>query len=273
MISFAMLAFGAEADSPCSAETCTSGTQLLQRDREVKKAGQEGGPAVEITNEWLTVNNHRYSRKRAHDAWLGRIGRNSGIWIAPILLNFRTTAPAEWLDQNVNISTVVTLSSEQYQNIAASVSGGFGGFKGDAGINSSSNHNASYVLRGLTLADTMRIKRWFNDAQNQEWVQDYMDMYDASHKPRFVTTVWVVDDMAPEHGSSCTGGHLSLGWGNVQGNVKVNVSGHACTHSSWTFSANTIVAYETSYLKMENMISIPPSGRVKDVPVDWYYTR
>uniref|UniRef100_A0A7S4QVZ8 Uncharacterized protein n=1 Tax=Alexandrium monilatum TaxID=311494 RepID=A0A7S4QVZ8_9DINO len=250
-------------DAKCSSGVCSSGMNLVQI--------QKGLP-VEINNNWLAVNNKWYSRKRAHEALLGRLGRTSGIWVRPVLLNFRTPAPQEWLEGNVKVTTTLSLSSAQARQIAATVDGGFGGFSGSAGLNSSS-HNATYVLKGLTFEDILMIKHYFNNATHASLMQDVKDMYDASHKPRIVTRVWVMVSGEDEHARSCTGGHLSLRYGGAQGSVGASISGSGCAQSTWSFDPNTVIAYEASYLKFEDMAPIVPRGRVKDVVVDWYWTR
>jgi len=231
-------------------------------------------PSVHINNDWLIVNKKWYSRKRAHDAWLGRIGRTNGIWVRPVMVNFRGVAPAEWLHENVYVSTTLTLNSAQVQKISASVSAKAPmGFGGEAGFSANSSHKAGYVLRGLTFEDTFKIKHWFNDNANHRFVQDYKDVYHHAHKPRIVTTVWVMVKGDAEHGSGCTGGHLTLNYGSSQGGGSASVSGHGCAYSTWSFDPDTTIAYEASYVNWENMMTNPPSGRAKDVAVDWYWTR
>uniref|UniRef100_A0A7S4V8A1 Uncharacterized protein n=1 Tax=Alexandrium monilatum TaxID=311494 RepID=A0A7S4V8A1_9DINO len=171
------------------------------------------------------------------------------------------------------ITTTLSLSSAQARQIAATVDGGFGGFNGSAGLNHSSSHNATYVLKGLTFEDTLVIKHYFNNATHARLVQDIKDMYDVSHKPRIVTRVWVMVSGEDEHARSCTGGHLSLRYGGAQGSVGASISGSGCAQSTWSFDPNTVIAYEASYLKFEDMAPIVPRGRVKDVVVDWYWTR
>merc|ERR1719394_1374365 len=127
------------------------------------------------------------------------------------------------------------------------------GLSADAGINSSSTHSATYVLRGLTFENTWRIKHWFNRAADRDedskikddfmdmyssdvsddddkhadrqLKEDFMDMYGIMEKPRIVTTVWVLVSGEDEHARHCTGGHLSLRYGNVQGSAGITVSG------------------------------------------------
>lgn len=279
----AAAAAGDEPQRGCGDGECTAGMNLFQHQQVQFKdvlahEESEGGPAVHINNDWLIVHNKRYSRSKAHDAWLGRIGRTNGIWVRPVQINFRSVAPEEWFVDNVNVTTTLTLTSSQARQITASIGGGMptagGPVSGGAGISHNSSHNASYVLQGITFGDTLRIKHWFNDDANSVFAQDYKDMYDAAHKPRIVTTVWVVVSGGPEHASSCTGGHLTLRYGtNATGHITASIAGQGCVHSTWSFDANTIVAYEASYLQFENMAANPPRGRVKDVPVDWYWTR
>lgn len=154
-------------------------------------------PSVVINRDWLVINNKYYSRNRAQDAWLGRIGRTNGVWRRPVLINFRTSAPQEWLDGNVNISTTVALSSAQSQQIRAAVSAEISSL--DANITSNSAHNASYVLKGLTFGNSFKIKHWFNDNKHRQFKQDYMDMYGSLAKPRIVTTAWVIVRGGDEH--------------------------------------------------------------------------
>lgn len=257
-----------EGLATCSGQTCSKGVTLIQH---------KSSPAVDINNNWLIVNNKWYSRKGAHDAWLGRVGSTHGVWVRPVLINFETSAPEEWLHENVKVSTTLTLSAEQSRKIRAAVGVDFpaagGQFSGEGGITHNSSHDASYVLRGLTFDDTWRLKSWFNDEANGEFLQHFRDMYSASQKARIVTTVWIMVSGEDEHAMSCTGGHLSLNYTSVQGRAGFHLSGAGCTQSTWSFSPNTVIAYQASYLEFENMHTIPPRGRVRDVDADWYWTR
>lgn len=259
-------AIAADSESVCMTGSCTSGMSMIQT---------RASPSVEINGDWLVVNKKWYSRKRAHDAWLGRIGLTNGIWTRPVLINFRAPAPIAWLENNVKISTEVTLTSRQARQIAASIDAEIPGMgvSGSAGINHNSTHQASYVLRGLTLENKFKIKHWFNENEDARLKGDYMDMYDVSHKPRIVTTVWVLVSGEDEHARSCTGGHLTLSYGSAQGRAGVTISGDGCRESTWTFSPDSIIAFEASYIKTTRMHWTPPRGRVRDVVADWYWTR
>lgn len=238
-------------------------------------------PSVRINGDWLVVNNKKYSRKGAHKAWLGRIGRTNGMWVAgqPVQINFRRSAPDAWMEDNVKIATELTLTSSEFSNIAASLQADAPamGLSGSAGINSSSTHAATYVLRGLTFDNTFRIKHWFNAAESSEEDEqlkdDFMDLYGGLEKPRIVTTVWVLVSGDDEHAKQCTGGHLSLKYGSIQGSAGITISGAGCSESTWSFSPETIVAYEASYVQWDNMRSSPPSGDARDVVSDWAWTR
>jgi len=245
-----------------------------------KKVGAPGvrqlaSPAVEIKNDWLVVNNRKYSRKKAQDSGLGRIGQAVGPWLLtePVLINFRTNPPPEWLEDNVLQTTTLAISSEQMQQIDASVEGGFGPVSGDGSISTNSTHNASYVLHGFTFSDTLKIKDWFNNNEQSDLYQHYKDMYTHFEKPRIVTSVWVVAMGDPEQGSSCVGGGISMKYNGGGPSAGFSVSGTGCGFSTWTFSPGTILAYEASYLKFEDMFPVPPEGRVVDIPVDSDYTR
>merc|ERR1712151_52679 len=228
---------------------------------------------------WLVVNNKFYSRKGAHKAWLGRIGRTGGMWERPVEINFRRDAPDTWLEGNVKILKDVALTSSESSEMAASLKAEAPtmGLSGEAGINISSAHNATYVLRGLTFDNTWRIKHWFNSAadsdEDSQLKDDFMDMYGISEKPRIVTTVWVLVSGDDEHARQCTGGHLSLEYGSAQGSAGLTISGEGCSESTWSFSPETIIAYEASYIRWANMVSSPPRGEAKDVVADWYWTR
>jgi len=262
----------AQSDSVCSSASCTQGVSMIQMSRK---------PSVRIDGKWLVVNNKWYSRKGAHKAWLGRIGRTNGMWLAgqPVEINFRTSAPKAWMKDNVKIATTLTLTSSEFSDIAASLTADAPamGLSGSAGINSSSTQSARYVLRGLTFDSTLRIKHWFNAAKSSKkkdrLKDDFMDLYGGLKKPRIVTTVWVLVSGDDEHAKKCTGGHLSLKYGSVQGSAGITISGKGCSESTWSFSPETIIAYEASYLEWENMRSSPPSGDVKDVVSDSDWTR
>lgn len=253
------------SDKTCAISGCSSGSSLIQL---------QSSPSVDIDNNWLKVNNKKYSRKRAHDAWLGRIGRTSDHWVAgqPVLVNFHAPAPEAWFVENVNISTTLALTSSQFRKIAAAVDFTVPtvGVSGDAGITSNSSHEASYVLRGLTFDDTWLIKRWLNDQDNREFMHDYLDLYSGLKKPRIVTTVWVLLSGEVETASSCTGGHLTLRYRGLQASAGASISGNGCTHSSWLFDPNTIIAYEASYLEFANN---DREGRIRNIAADWYWTR
>jgi len=255
-----------KAEVSCRAVGCSRGPSMLQLSAGKKKA------AVEINDDWLIVNSKYYSRKNAHAAWLGRIGRTSGLWVRPIEINFRADAPEEWLQENVKVTTTLSLTSEQAEQIAFEVDAdipGVGVGVG-AGFDHNNTNNASYVLRGLTVEDSWTIKRWFNDHTDSELARDYMDLHDIMSKPRIVSTVWIMVRGDEESATECTSGHLTLSYQPVVG---ATVSGSGCTQSSWSFDPNTIIAYEASFLEMESMHTIPPSGRVKDIVVDSYWTR
>eukprot|EP00930_Biecheleria_cincta_P009406 TRINITY_DN111153_c0_g1_i1.p1 TRINITY_DN111153_c0_g1~~TRINITY_DN111153_c0_g1_i1.p1 ORF type:complete len:279 (-),score=40.18 TRINITY_DN111153_c0_g1_i1:137-973(-) len=264
------VAVSKDTGATCAAGRCSQGLSMIQLAK---------GSTVDINQDWLIVNNKHYSRKKAHDAWLGRVGLTSGIWIRPVLINFKLPAPDEWLEDNVNVSTTVSLDAEQVRKIAAAVDASVvtpGGIvSGGAGVTHNSTHSASYVLRGLTIENTLKIKHWFNEERHNEsnhFVHDYMDMFDYSKKPRIVTTVWVLVRSDDETASSCTGGHLTLRWNG--GLASGSISGDGCSRSSWSFDPNSIIAYEASYLRFANMHTLPsPSGRVKDVVSDWFWTR
>lgn len=251
-------------EANCSVGVCSKDASLIQLQMT---------PSVHINNDWLIVNKKWYSRKGAHDAWLGRIGRTSGIWVRPVMINFRAPGPEEWLHENVYVSTTLTLTSSQARKISASLKVDLPMGHAAAGISTNGTHSASYVLRGLTFENSFIIKRWFNDNAHHEFARDYKDMYDVVHKPRIVTTVWVMVRGESEQGSECIGGHLTLKYGNHQGGGSASVSGHGCVYSTWSFDPDTTIAYETSYLQTEKMAWVPPRGRVKDVVVDWYWTR
>merc|ERR1712066_911551 len=109
------------------------------------------------------------------------------------------------------------------------------------------------VLHGFTFSDTFKIKDWFNNNNQSELYQHYKDMYTHTEKPRIVTSVWVVARGDPEEASSC-----------VSGKVGMKYTGAG---PSAAFSVGTILAYEASYLRFEDMFPVPPEGRVVDVPV------
>merc|ERR1712060_500181 len=100
-----------------------------------------------------------------------------------------------------------------------------------------------------------------NENEDARLKGDYMDMYDVSHKPRIVTTVWVLVSGEDEHAQSCTGGHLTLSYGSAQGSAGATISGQGCAESTWTFNPDTIIAYEASYIETTNMVPVPPQGR------------
>jgi len=251
------------------------GQDFLAKKVDLSGARQLGSPAVEIKNEWLVVNNRQYSRKKAQDSGLGRIGQAVGPFLLtePVLINFRTNPPPEWLEDNVVQTTTLTLTSDQFQQIDASVSGGWGPVEGDGSISTNSTHNASYVLHGFTFSDVFKIKDWFNKNNESEFVKNYRDMYTHFEKPRIITSVWVVAQGDPEEATSCVSGKVGMKYTGSGPKAGFEVSGTGCGRSTWTFSPDTILAYEASYLQYEDMFPVPPEGRVVDVPVDSDYTR
>lgn len=263
-------------DSVCMSDGCAQGVSMIQRQQVLQKT-----PSVHISEDWLKVNNKEYSRKGAHDAVLGRIGRTSWQLQRPAMINFKTEAPHEWLEENIKISTEVTLSSEQSNQFAAAIRaavptvvGGVAGVtSGNVGVNGSSSHDASYVLRGMTIQDHFRVKHWFNEDANPRLKQDFMDMYDWVHKPRIVTTVWVLVSSAEENAMSCSGGHLTLDYTTFGASVGGTISGIGCAKSSWTFSPDTIIAYSASFIETTEWWSTPPGGKVKNIVEDTFWTR
>lgn len=218
-------------------------------------------------------------RKNAHGGWLGRIGRTNGIWVAPVQINWRSMGPRDWHEDNVKVATTLTLTTEELKNIEAGAHVKWGPVSADGSIKHNSSFQASYNLTALTFEDSFKIKHWFNHFlhsfdykdPNVRKVQDYMDMYSASKKPRIVTTVWVLVSGDDEKAASCTGGHLSMnytGTGTNQGpKAGFKISGQGCLDSTWSFDEGSIIAYQCSYLERKR------DGAVKDVPVDDYWTR
>merc|ERR1712151_893975 len=211
------------------------GQDFLAKKLDLSGARQLGSPAVEIKNEWLVVNNRQYSRKKAQDSGLGRIGQAVGPFLLtePVLINFRTNPPPEWLEDNVVQTTTLT----------------------------------------LTFSDVFKIKDWLNKNNESEFVKNYRDMYTHFEKPRIITSVWVVAQGDPEEATSCVSGKVGMKYTGSGPKAGFEVSGTGCGRSTWTFSPDTILAYEASYLQYEDMLPVPPEGRVVDVPVDSDYTR
>merc|ERR1712176_1439230 len=128
----------------------------------------------------------------------------------PVLINFRTNPPPEWLEDNVVQTTTLTLTSDQFQQIDASVQGGWGPVEGDGSISTNSTHNATYVLHGFTFSDVFKIKDWFNKNNESELATNYREMYTHFEKPRIITSVWVVVQGEDEDATSCVSGKIGM---------------------------------------------------------------
>jgi hypothetical protein len=145
--------------------------------------------------------------------------------------------------------------------------------EGDGSISTNSTHNATYVLHGFTFSDVFKIKDWFNKNNESELATNYREMYTHFEKPRIITSVWVVVQGEDEDATSCVSGKIGMKYTGSGPKAGFEVSGTGCGRSTWTFSPDTILAYEASYLQYEDMFPVPPEGRVVDVPVDSDYTR
>lgn len=247
--------------------------EKTQENRNLESSVSQKDQTVDINGDWLIVNNHRYSRKKAQGAWLGRIGRAVGPWVAhkPVLVNFKAKQPQEWLHDNVKSGTTVTLTAEQARQVEGAID-----FKvplvnvsGNASITHNSSREAKYVLREFQIDDVLVIKHWYNEAKSDEdrrMIADIKDMRSTSDRPRFVTTVWLVVSGDPEKASACTGGRLNLRYGGTKAQAGASISGSGCGNSTFSFNPDTVLAYEASYFEMDG-------DRVKDIKADHKHTR
>lgn len=65
-------------------------------------------------------------------------------------------------------------------------------------------------------------------------------------RPRIVTAVWILIEGDEEHSNFCAGGSLAL---KVDKMGKLVVSGNGCSMSTWEFSPDSVMAYESSKVK------------------------
>eukprot|EP00928_Gymnodinium_smaydae_P064539 TRINITY_DN4783_c0_g2_i1.p1 TRINITY_DN4783_c0_g2~~TRINITY_DN4783_c0_g2_i1.p1 ORF type:complete len:295 (+),score=60.69 TRINITY_DN4783_c0_g2_i1:74-886(+) len=209
------------------------------------------GPLVcEIQSNYIVIDNRGYSRYRAQDALLGSYGPEAAntAWIPPHL-SFVEPAPAAWLENNSYFGTKVRITSSQESqfNVDVSVSS-IPMTDINASANASIGHNGSYFLQELKVSSALKILTWFNDPSNAATVAYYKNM----DRPRIVTTVWLLIQGDIETASICGGGSVSL---EINGD-KASVSGSGCAKSTWSFSADSVMAYEGSQISWSKDVAM-----------------
>eukprot|EP00928_Gymnodinium_smaydae_P064537 TRINITY_DN4783_c0_g1_i1.p1 TRINITY_DN4783_c0_g1~~TRINITY_DN4783_c0_g1_i1.p1 ORF type:complete len:291 (+),score=47.41 TRINITY_DN4783_c0_g1_i1:62-874(+) len=210
-----------------------------------------GGILVcEIQSNYIVINNRGYSRYRAQDALLGSYGPEAAntAWIPPHL-SFVEPAPEPWTESNSYLGNKVRITSSQTNQFNVDVkTSSIPMADIDASANATMGHNASYFLQELKISSAFKILSWFNEPSNAAAVAYFKNM----DRPRIVTTVWLLIEGDVETASVCGGGSVSV---DVKGNT-ATVSGSGCSKGSWSFSPDSVMAYEGSQIQWSKDVAM-----------------
>jgi hypothetical protein len=186
-----------------------------------------------VKNNKIIINGVKYRRKTAHDALLGRSGQARGMQ-----MDFKENAPTNWLKNNVKKGSVIDLNSKLQKQLNASAAIKKANLNAKLGI--SESREAKLQLQFFTINSEAQIVNAINgDPRVRQRLNDY------GAKARIVTGIWVLID-GNELSNRCGNGNLSVDTGS---NGSYSLSGSRCSENAYSFSADTVMAYEISKIK------------------------
>jgi hypothetical protein len=207
----------------------------------------EAARGTKVKDNKIIVNGVKYRRKSAHDALLGRYGKARGMQ-----MDFKNDAPVKWLKRNVKKGTVVNLTSAMQKKL--NVSGAIKKVKGQVKFNS--DRKAKLQLQYFSIKNESQIIDSINKVKKiKTRLKDY------GRGARIVTGIWILID-GSERSNKCGGGDLSIDAGSKG---TYSVSGSGCSQNAYSFSPDTVMAYEISKVKWKGL---GKKKRVVDLKMD-----
>jgi hypothetical protein len=201
---------------------------------------------TKVKDNKIIVSGVKYRRKSAHDSNLGRYGKARGKQ-----MDFKNDAPAKWLDKNVKKGTVVNLTSKMEKSLK--VQAAIKKAKGKAKFNSS--RKAKLQLQYFSIKNESKIIDAINkNSKIKTRLKDY------GKGARIVTGIWVLID-GNESSNKCGSGSLSI----KKKSGSFSVSGSGCSNNAYSFSPDTVMAYEISKVKWKGA---GKKKRVVDLKMD-----
>jgi hypothetical protein len=203
---------------------------------------------TKVKDNKIIVNGVKYRRKSAHDSTLGRYGKARGMQ-----MDFKNEAPSKWLKKNVKKGTVVTLTSKMKKelNVKAAIKKA-----AKAKVSISSSRKAKLQLQFFSIKNESKIIDAINsNSKIKTRLKDY------GKKARIVTGIWVLID-GNESSNKCGSGSLTV---DTKKYGAYSVSGSGCSENAYSFSPDTIMAYEISKVKWKGT---GKKKRVVDLKMD-----
>jgi len=217
-----------------------------------------GGAITEIQENYIVVNGRGYSRYSAHSALLGSYGSEFSLTAyIPPRLTFTEQPETAWLEGNTLFGTSVWIQSSQESLFDIDLStNAIPAVEIEAGFNFNSSHDGKFYLKEIKFASMFTLTQALNAAEFEamrKYMKEQMD------RPRIVTGVWILIEGDEEHSSFCAGGSLDL---KAEKIGKISVSGSGCRMSTWSFSPDSVMAYESAKIKFND------DGTVASLEID-----
>jgi len=223
---------------------------FLQTSTAALQSGLSGAASrgiTEIQTNYIVVNGRGYSRYNAHAALLGSFGpefvNTANI---PPKLEFTEGPDNDWLGTNVKFGTSVWVKSQQESSFDVDFStNAIPAVDIEASLSGNQSHSGEFYLMQLTFASQFDLIQEMNLPKykaKREYMKNHMS------RPRIVTSVWILIEGDEEHSNFCMGGSLKL---TVEKIGKIAVSASGCRMSTWRFSPDSVMAYETGKIKFD----------------------
>eukprot|EP00443_Scrippsiella_acuminata_P098049 CAMPEP_0115613810 /NCGR_PEP_ID=MMETSP0272-20121206/21781_1 /TAXON_ID=71861 /ORGANISM="Scrippsiella trochoidea, Strain CCMP3099" /LENGTH=309 /DNA_ID=CAMNT_0003049667 /DNA_START=68 /DNA_END=995 /DNA_ORIENTATION=+ len=235
-----------------------SHTPRSQPSKQSLSSKEASGALTEIQKDYIVVNGRGFSRYGAQTALLGSYGSEQHLtaWIPPHL-SFTKQPEDAWLADNTIFGPAVWIETSQESRFDVDLSiTAIPAVEIVAGLDLNSSDSRKFYLKNIRLASMFKLVQALNTPEfeaNRTYMQEQMD------RPRIVTAVWILIEGDEAHSSFCSGGSLAL---KVLKKDVMSVSGHDCDMKTWSFSPDSVMAYESAKIKFDK------DGTVASLEID-----
>lgn len=203
---------------------------------------------TEIQEKFIVVNGKGYSRYAAHAANIGRLASEfANTYDIPPKLSFTEPPANKWLKGNTAFGTSVWIQSSQEDSFDVDLTvNAIPQATIEAGLDFNHSHDGKFYLKQMNIGSLMELTQAMNLDKFQakrEFMKNSMD------RVRIVTGVWILIEGDEEHSTFCMGGHLKLEAEKIGG---ITVSGSGCKMSTWHFTPDSVMAYQTAKVKFDD---------------------
>jgi len=213
---------------------------------------------TEIQENYIVINGRGYSRYAAHSALLGRLGSEfSDTAFIPPRLSLTDNPQDAWMENNVIFGTSVWIESSQEKQFDIDLAtNAIPAVDIEAGLQFNHSHNGEFYLKLMSFGSYFTLQQAMNTDQFKafrNYIKKHMD------RPRIVTGVWILIEGDAELSNFCAAGSLKLSAEKIG---SITVSGSGCRMSTWQFTPDSVMAYETARIKFDK------AGKVTELETD-----